>query len=147
MFSIHRKTPRQIFKNTFFYRTPLVAAFGLYESRILHKSFPCTFCKILWTTIVKFQRQEVFCKKVALENFVKFTGKHLYQFSFEFYEIFKNTFSYGTHPVAVSEVLKDSGSANCEHRRNSWNLSGFSQHKKMKFFIKDFFIFCAVFES
>ena len=50
----------------------------------------------------------VFCKKVLLKNFAKFTGKHLRQiscnfvkietlaqvFSCEFYEIFKNTYFY-----------------------------------------------------
>ena len=66
-------------------------------------------------------RPDVFCKKAVLRNFVKFTGKHLYQslyvnkeacnfnkittlsqvFSCEFYEISKNTFSYRTPPVAV----------------------------------------------
>ena len=70
---------------------------------------------------------EVFCKKRALGNFAKFTGKHLCQdlffdkiaglrpstllkkklaqvFSCEFCEIFKNTFFYRTPPVAASDI-------------------------------------------
>ena len=55
-------------------------------------------------------RPEVFCKKVVLKNFAKFTGKHVCHtlaqvFSFEFCEIAKNTFSYRTPPVFVSEML------------------------------------------
>ena len=74
-------------------------------------------------------RPEVFCKKGALRNFAKFTGKHLCQnlffnkvaalrpaallkketlaqeFSCEFCEISKNTFSYRTPPVAASGYL------------------------------------------
>ena len=59
-------------------------------------------------------RLEVFCKKGVLGNFVKFTGKHLYQslffnkealaqvFSSEFCEISKNTVFYRTPLVAAS---------------------------------------------
>ena len=61
-------------------------------------------------------RPEVFCNKGALRNFAKFTGKHLCQslffykvaglqvFSYEFCEISKNTFSYRTPTVAVSDI-------------------------------------------
>ena len=63
------------------------------------------------------QPPEVFCKKVVLRNFAKFTRKHLCQsqacnfiknetleqvFSCEFCEISKNTFFYRTPPVAAS---------------------------------------------
>ena len=70
-------------------------------------------------------RPDVFCKKVVLRNFAKFTGKHVYQslfliklpeacnfikketmaqmFSCEFCEISRNTFSYRAPPVAASE--------------------------------------------
>ena len=56
-------------------------------------------------------RPEVFCKKGVVRNVAKFTGKQLYQslfpmaqvFSCEFREMLKNTFSYGTSPVAASE--------------------------------------------
>ena len=73
-------------------------------------------CYILETLLKKDRssRPEVFCKKVVLRNFAKFKGKHLCQdllfnkpqaynfikrealvqlFSFEFWEIFKKTFS------------------------------------------------------
>ena len=65
---------------------------------------------------VKSSRQEVFCKKGVLRNFVKFTGKHLCHSLFlkkealvevlccEFSKISKNTFSYRTPPVAASGV-------------------------------------------
>ena len=67
----------------------------------------------------------VFCEKVVLRNCAKVTGKYLCQslffnkvaggctfikketlaqvFSWEFCEIFKNTFSYSTPPLAASE--------------------------------------------
>ena len=67
-------------------------------------------------------RLEVFCRKVALRNFAKFTGKHLYQsllfnkvaglktlaqvFSCEFCEISKNTFFYRTPPVVASDLTE-----------------------------------------
>ena len=55
----------------------------------------------------------VSCKKGVFQNFAKFAGKHLCQslffnrvavlvFSYEFCEIFKNTFFYRTPPVAAS---------------------------------------------
>ena len=71
----------------------------------------------------------MFCKKGALRNFAKFTGKNLGQglffnkvaglrpttlfekeslaqlFSCEFCEIFKNTFFYGTPRVATSIII------------------------------------------
>ena len=55
----------EIFKNSFFYRTPPVAASapGLRMKGLRHfrSSLP-----------------EVFCKKGVLRNFAKFTGKHLW---------------------------------------------------------------------
>ena len=81
---------------------------------------------------VRSSRSEVFCKRDALRNFAKFTGKHLWQSLFlnkaaiilslifswpatllkketlaqvlpsEFCEIFKDTFSYRRPPVAAS---------------------------------------------
>ena len=67
-------------------------------------------------------RPEVFCKKSALRNFAKFTGKRLCQSLFcrpqaeketlaqvlscEFCEISKNTFSYRTTPAAFSAFFK-----------------------------------------
>ena len=48
-------------------------------------------------------------KKDVLENFAKFTGKHLCQSLFfnkvagKFFEIFKNTFFYRTPSVATSD--------------------------------------------
>ena len=68
-------------------------------------------------------RPEVYCKKDVLENFAKFTGKHLCQslffteqkkktleqvFSCEFCEIFKNTFfieTYGGLLLKISATL------------------------------------------
>ena len=62
--------------------------------------------------------RRVFCKKGVLRNFAKFTGRHLCQsllikketlaqmFSYEFYEISKNTFSYRTPPVTASPRSK-----------------------------------------
>ena len=69
--------------------------------------------------IFRSSRPEVLYKKGVLRNFAKFTGKHLCQSLFfnrnfikketlaqvfycEFCEISKNTFSYGTPPVAAS---------------------------------------------
>ena len=74
--------------------------------------------------IFRSSRPGVFCKKGVLENFIKFTGKHLCQslcnftkkeacnfikietlaqvFSCKFCEIFKNTFFYRTPLVAAS---------------------------------------------
>ena len=54
------------------------------------------------------QPPEVLCKKGVSRNFAKFTRKHLCQtltqvFFCEFCEISKNTFSYRTPPVAVSD--------------------------------------------
>ena len=61
---------------------------------------------------------EVFCKKVVLQNFAKFTGKNLcwslflikltmaQVFSYEFCEILKNTFFYRTPPAAASVFTK-----------------------------------------
>ena len=83
-------------------------------------------------------RLAVFRKKDALENFTKFTGKHLCQslffnkvpgitpatllkkrlaqvFSCEFCEIFKNTFFYRTSPVAASERVFFSGKSILTH--------------------------------
>ena len=56
-------------------------------------------------------RQEVFSKKSVLRNFTKLTGKHLRQalaqvLFCEFCKNSKNTFSYRTPPVAVSELGK-----------------------------------------
>ena len=73
------------------------------------------------------QSSRGFCKKGVLENFAKFTGKHLCQspffnkvaglrpatfkketlvqvFSYEFCEIFKNTFFHRTPSVAASVI-------------------------------------------
>ena len=62
---------------------------------------------------------EVFCKKGALRNFLKFTGKHLCQSLFfkkealaqvspcEFCEISKNIFSYRTLPMTASGQLSN----------------------------------------
>ena len=63
-------------------------------------------------------RPEVFCKKVVLRNFTKFTGKYMCQslffnkvavvynmaqvFSYEFCEISENTFFHGTPLVAAT---------------------------------------------
>ena len=49
----------------------------------------------------------MFCKKGAIRNFAKFTGKHLCQaqmFSCEFCEISKNSLSYRTPLVAASAI-------------------------------------------
>ena len=78
------------------------------------------------TLIYRSSRPEVFCKEGALENFAKFTGKHLCQslhlnkvaalglqlyikketlaqaFSCEFCKFFKNTLFYKTPLVAAS---------------------------------------------
>ena len=70
--------------------------------------------------LVQKQPPEVFCKKVVLKNFAKFTGKRLCQslffnkvkkeslvqvFACEFCEIFKNNFFYRTPLVAASVSL------------------------------------------
>ena len=68
--------------------------------------------------IIRSSRPDVFCKKGVLKNFAKFAGKHLCQslfikketltqvFSCEICKISKNTFSYRTPPVAVSQYWK-----------------------------------------
>ena len=85
---------------------------------------------------------QVICKKGVLKNFTKFTGKHMclgrvsflitrpevcnfnkketltQVFSYEFYEIFKNTYFYRTPLVAVSESIKPISS--------HWSLSIYS---------------------
>ena len=58
---------------------------------------------------------DVLCKKAALKNSAKFTGKHLCNFikketlaqvfSCEFCKNFKNIFFYRTPPVPASEIL------------------------------------------
>ena len=55
-------------------------------------------------TMSRSSRPEVFCKKGALRDFAKFTGKHRShrRFSGEFCEISITTFSYRTPPVAAS---------------------------------------------
>ena len=81
----------------------------------------------LWEIYLWNSRPEVFCKKVILKNFAKFTGKHLCQshffnkvaglrpvkketlalvFSCEFCEISRNTFSHTTPPMAASASVK-----------------------------------------
>ena len=86
-------------------------------------------CSVLSHT--RSSRQEVFCEKGVLRNFIKFTGKHLCQslffnkvvdlrpatcnfikketlaqmFSFEFCEISKKTFFYRTPLLAASSTL------------------------------------------
>ena len=90
--------------------------------------FPIMFYKLFNANSTLFlflrsSRPEVFCKKGVLRNFAKITGKHLCKslffdkvtglrlatllkkrqlFSYEFWEISKNTFSYRTRPVAAS---------------------------------------------
>ena len=85
-------------------------------------------CKSLrHSRIRRSSRPDVFCEKVVLRNFAKFTGKHLCQslsfnkvagaacnfikketlaqaFSCEFYEMSKNTSFYRTPLVATSEL-------------------------------------------
>ena len=97
--------------------------------RIKTIKFGCLWCLHLGTTVFqtgnntcllciyssRSSRPEVFCIKVVLRNFTKFTGKHLCQsfffnkvaglghiFPCEFCEIPKNTFFYRIPPVAAS---------------------------------------------
>ena len=71
----------KIFKNTFYYRTPLVAASGgLYLIEI--SSLICRACQwtgfyMIGTFVIRSSHQEVFCKKAGQNNFSKFTEKHL----------------------------------------------------------------------
>ena len=70
--------------------------------------------------IFKSSRPETFCKKDALKNLAKFTGKHLCQSLFfkketlaqvffcEFCEIFKNTFFTEYLLATASVVLRES---------------------------------------
>ena len=96
-----------------------------YESLSWAQKYHNTFCHRKWG-INRGSCPEVFCKKGVGRNFAKFTEKHLCQslffdivapeacniikkeilaqvFPYEFCEISKNTFSYGTPPVAASE--------------------------------------------
>ena len=74
----------------------------------------------------------MFCKKGVVTNVAKITGKHLYQSLFlmaqvfycEFREILKNTFSYGTSPVAASENgIKNKKAIKTEYFPGSINTS------------------------
>ena len=57
---------------------------------------------------------EVFCKKDVLTNFATFTAKDLCQmFPCEFCEISRNTFFYGTPPVAASILILQSSFLQC----------------------------------
>ena len=91
---------------------------------------------LLWTKVIynevnnkniikrRRSRPEVFCKKGVVRNVAKFTGKQLYQslfpmaqvFSCEFREMLKNTFSYGTSPVAASENGIKNGIFSLQHK-------------------------------
>ena len=91
------------------------------EKNLVKKEWKAFIIWLQW--INRSSRPEVFCKKGVLRNFTKFTGKHLRQsqslffnkvdfikketlaevFSCEFYEIFKNTFSYRIPLVAASQ--------------------------------------------
>ena len=72
---------------------------------------------LLLRSLTKVVAQRYSVKRGVLRNFAKFTGKHLCQrlffkkeslaqvFSCEFCEIFKNTFSSRTPPVAASALM------------------------------------------
>ena len=98
---------------------------GTSKVSISGESIHLKFCKHFWhySILVKLQgkarssRPKLF--KGVLENFSKFTGKHVCQslnfikketlaqgFSYEFCKIFKNTFFHRTPPEAASEKLK-----------------------------------------
>ena len=74
----------------------------------------------MYNIIFKSSRPEMFCKKDALKNLAKFTGKHLCQSLFfkketlaqvffcEFCEIFKNTFFTEYLWATASVVLRES---------------------------------------
>ena len=85
-------------------------------------------CMIGWTWQKQSSGSVLYCRKCVLRNFAKFTGKYRCQslflikllasacncikkgtlaevFSCEFCEIFKNTFSYRTPPVAASQII------------------------------------------
>ena len=80
----------------------------------------------MYNIIFKSSRPEMFCKKDALKNLAKFTGKHLCQSLFfkketlaqvffcEFCEIFKNTFFTEYLWATASVVLRES--------LNTWEL-------------------------
>ena len=79
-----------------------------------------SFFKRRWRKMKGFFRPEVFCKISVFRNFAKFTGKHLCQrpevcnfikketpaqvFSYEFCEIFKNTYFYRAPMLAASQL-------------------------------------------
>ena len=84
--------------------------------------------------IIKRRRShpEVLSKKGVVRNVAKFTGKQLCHslflmaqvFSCEFREILKNTFSYGTSPVANSENwIKNKKETQAEYFPRSINTS------------------------
>ena len=61
------------------------------------------FSAFVRLNLVRSSRPEVFCNKAVLKNFTKLKKETLAQvFSFEFCEIFKNTYSYRTHLVVTS---------------------------------------------
>ena len=84
----------EISKNTFSYRTPLVAAVS--ERSMIDIWQGCKYASAS-------SHPEVFCKKgVLLRNFIK-KETLVQMFSCEFWEISKKTFSYRTPPMAASE--------------------------------------------
>ena len=101
--------------------------------------FFCEYCEIfknnffiehLWQLILFVQKQplEVFCKKVVLKSFAKFTGKNVRQslaqvFSCKFWEISKNTF--------FAEHLRATASAHNYH--DTWQNINMSA-KEIQFF-------------
>ena len=91
----------EIFKNTFFYKTPLVAVSAMYKvlfcailaqadqnkivlrANIAQVIFLCNVVSDVFgqheytTFLCRSSRPEVFCKKGVLKNLTKFTEKHL----------------------------------------------------------------------
>ena len=96
----------------------MVHFINLYWLKPITKYFSVTSNHLEYT---RSSRPEVFCKKVVLRNFAKFTGKQLCQrpqayifikketlaqvFSCEFCKISKNTFLCRTPLVAASDML------------------------------------------
>ena len=108
----------EIFKNSFFYRTPLVAAF--IRMRIIGTKW------LRFSVLPQFRSSgpEMFCKKSALKNLAKFTEEHMCQ-SFFFNKVshrtetlLKKSLWHRCFPVNLARFLRTPFLQNCEFSKS-----------------------------